>query len=162
MPDTARTSTSKYSGFYTGETLSRVAFPLGGIGAGMFCMEGTGAISHVSLRHRPDVYNEPQVFAAISVKGRNRVARVLEGPVPSWKAFGPVSTGGGAAGKTYGLPRFRDCSFQTRFPFGIIRLSDPKVPLSVDLTGWSPFIPLDADNSSLPVAAFEYRFTNHS
>jgi uncharacterized protein (DUF608 family) len=28
------------------------------------------------------------------------------------------------------------------------------------LTGWSPFMPGDADNSSLPVAALEYRFIN--
>ena len=48
-----------FNGPYTGEHLRHVAFPLGGIGAGMVCLEGTGALSHVSLRHRPDVYNEP-------------------------------------------------------------------------------------------------------
>ena len=38
---------------------------MGGIGAGMICLEGTGALSHVSLRNKPDVFNEPCVFAAI-------------------------------------------------------------------------------------------------
>ncbi|HLA53638.1 MAG TPA: twin-arginine translocation signal domain-containing protein, partial [Flavitalea sp.] len=33
----------KYNSPYTGENLSRLAFPIGGIGAGMFCLEGTGA-----------------------------------------------------------------------------------------------------------------------
>jgi hypothetical protein len=32
----------------------------------------------------------------------------------------------------------------------------------VELTGWSPFSPGDADNSSLPVAGIEYRFLNQS
>ncbi|HLF33785.1 MAG TPA: GH116 family glycosyl hydrolase, partial [Cyclobacteriaceae bacterium] len=32
--------------------------------------------------------------------------------------------------------------------------------LTVEITGWSPFIPGDADNSSLPVGAFEYKFKN--
>ena len=32
-----------YNGAYRDEYLSRVAFPIGGIGAGMFCLEGTGA-----------------------------------------------------------------------------------------------------------------------
>ena len=41
----------QYNGVYTGEHLSRVAFPIGGMGAGMFCLEGTGAISHMSIRH---------------------------------------------------------------------------------------------------------------
>ena len=44
-----------YNSEYAGEYLNRVAFPLGGIGAGMICLEGTGALSHVSLRNRPEV-----------------------------------------------------------------------------------------------------------
>ena len=36
------------------------------------------------------------------------------------------------------------------------------MPLEVEITGWSPFEPGDADNASLPVAALEYRFTNQT
>ena len=159
---TGRRSRRGYNAEYTGENLNQVAFPMGGIGAGMICLEGTGALSHVSLRNHPDVFNEPCVFAAISVKGQRPVARVLEGPVPARKLFGAGGTGNGAAGTAYGLPRFTAASFKTRFPFGVITLTDPQVPLAVEITGWSPFEPGDADNSSLPVAALEYRFTNRS
>ncbi|HOJ56088.1 MAG TPA: GH116 family glycosyl hydrolase [Phycisphaerae bacterium] len=155
-------SLREYNGPYTGKYLNRVAFPMGGIGAGMICLEGTGALSHVSLRNRPEIFNEPQTFTAVCVKGRPNVARVLEGPVPSWKAFGLEGTGNGAPGKTYGLPRFREASFRARFPFGTIRLADRKVPLLVEITGWSPFTPPDPDGASLPVAALEYRFVNTS
>ncbi len=151
-----------YNSEYSGEFLNRVAFPLGGLGAGMLCLEGTGALSHVSLRNRPDVFNEPCVFAALSLKGKHPTARVLEGPVPTRKLFGPPGTGNGAGGATYGLPRFASATFKTWFPFGTVSLADPGVPLEVELTGWSPFEPGDADNSSLPVAALEYRFTNPS
>ena len=82
-----------YNGIYTEEHLNRIAFPLGGIGAGMICIEGTGALSHFSLRHRPEVYNQPAVFAAIGVKDHPELARVLEGPVPSWKLYGPPGNG---------------------------------------------------------------------
>ena len=150
-----------YNGVYRKDELDRIAFPLGGIGAGMVCLEGTGALSHVSLRHRPDVYNEPMTFAALHIKGA-RTARVLEGPVPLWKAFGPGGAGNGAAGKTYGLPRFADASFRTRFPFGIVQLREKTMPVSVELTGWSPFVPGDPDSSGLPVAALEYRFRNRT
>ncbi|MCC6361444.1 MAG: twin-arginine translocation signal domain-containing protein, partial [Phycisphaerales bacterium] len=149
-----------FNGPYTGANLAKIAFPMGGIGAGMICLEGTGALSHVSLRHHPDVFNEPQVFAALCVKGKTNIARVLEGPVPEWKVFGPDDTGNGATGRTYGLPRFRECTFNTRFPFATIALSDDAVPLKAEITGWSPFVPPDADNSSLPVAALEYTFIN--
>src|SRR6476646_5025608 len=66
-----------YNGDYSGAHLNRVAFPLGGIGAGMICLEGTGALSHVSLRNKPEVFNEPLTFAAIAIKGANKTARVL-------------------------------------------------------------------------------------
>ena len=36
------------------------------------------------------------------------------------------------------------------------------MPLAAKITGWSPFIPTDADNSSLPVGVLEYQFTNTS
>src|SRR5216684_1056963 len=66
-----------YNGEYTGAYLNQVAFPLGGIGVGMICLEGTGALSHVSLRNRPEVYNEPCVFAALALKDAPKAARVL-------------------------------------------------------------------------------------
>ena len=145
---------------YEGAFLNRVAFPIGGIGTGMYCIEGTGAISHMSIRHRPEIFNEPPMFAAITVKGEQTKAKVLEGPVPEWKLFGQRGTGNGAQGTTFGLPRFKDASFKTRFPFADIKLSDPKFPLTVGITAWNPFIPTDQDNSSLPVGGIEYTFTN--
>lgn len=94
----------RYNAEYSGQNLDRVAFPLGGIGAGMICLEGTGALSHFSLRNKPEVFNEPCVFAAISVKGKRRVARVLEGPVPGWKLFGSPGTGNGSGGASLVCP----------------------------------------------------------
>ena len=152
----------EFNGKYQKEYLDKIAFPIGGIGAGMFCLEGTGAISHVSLRHYPDVMNEPYTFAAIYVKGVENGAKVLEGQVPTWKLFGPAQSGLGRGDKTYGLPRFEEAVFQARFPFATVDLKDKDMPLAAKITGWSPFIPTDADNSSLPVGVLEYQFTNTS
>jgi uncharacterized protein (DUF608 family) len=156
----ARASERGYNGPYAGPFLERIAFPLGGIGAGMICMEGSGALSHVSIANEMDLFNEPNWFAALCVKGTTNTARVLEGPVPDSKIFWAPSTGNGAAGRTYGLPRFGKAEFNARFPFGTTTLQDDDVPLQVSITGWSPFIPGDSDNSSLPVGALEYRFKN--
>ncbi len=152
----------KYNAPYTGECLNRVAFPIGGIGAGMLCLEGTGSISHLSVHHHPEVYNEPPLFAALAVKGHPNGAKVLEGPVPAWKYFGLRDSGNGEAGATYGLPRFNHAEFTAAFPFATVRLKDNDIPIQVDITGWSPFIPTEEDNSSLPVGALEYSFTNKS
>ena len=151
----------KYNAPYKDEYLNRVAFPIGGIGAGMFCLEGTGAISHMSVRNKPDIFNEPAMFAAISIKGMKNGAKVLEGQVPEWKFFGQRGTGNGAAGTTFGLPRFKSAEFITEFPFCTINLHDADVPLKVRIKGWSPFIPTDEDNSSLPAGGIEYKFVNN-
>ena len=152
----------EFNGTYTGDNLNYIAFPIGGIGAGMVCLEGTGCLSHISLRHHPDLKNEPLTFAAITIKGDKNISRVVEGPVPEWKIFGKDDSGNGLGGSTYGLPRFESASFLARFPFGTVTLTDSELPVKASITGWSPFIPGDEDNSSLPAGALEYTFSNTS
>lgn len=147
---------------YTGRNLDHIAYPIGGLGSGMFCIEGSGAISNLSLHHVPDLFHEPCTFAAICVKGQPNTARVLESPVPDYKKFGRRDGGMGVGGTTWGLPRFAEGSFSARFPFAEIRLSDRTMPLEVRITAWNPFIPNDEDASGLPVAGIEYEFRNTS
>ena len=131
----------------------------------MYCLEGTGAISHMSVRNNIEFFHEPSCFAALCVLGatpEQNQARVIEGPVPDWKYFGRPDSGNGSPGTTYGLPRFKECSFQFRFPFATIDLKDSSLPIDVQILGWSPFTPGNADSSSLPMSALEYRFTNRS
>jgi uncharacterized protein (DUF608 family) len=156
------TGKRKYNSPYTGKYNNRVAFPIGGIGAGMFCLEGTGAISHMSVRNYPEMFHEPAVFAAISIKGLKNGAKVLESKVPAWKKFGQHESALGGPGATWGLPRFETAEFSARFPFADIALKDKDVPLAIQIKGWSPFIPGDEDNSSLPVGGLEYHFKNNS
>ena len=152
------------NGSYSGANLNRVAFPIGGMGTGMFCLEGTGAISHLSVQNFMNFFNEPACFAAVCVLGdtpEQNVARVVEGPSPDWKYFGKPGSGNGSGGTTYGLPRFKNCTFHARFPFCTVSLApDAKMPLKAEITGWSPFTPGDADSSSMPIGALEYAFTN--
>ena len=143
-----------------------VSFPLGGIGAGMFCVQGNGTFGSFSLRNRPDVYNEPNIFAAVCVKadGGNR-AKIIEGQVPEHKIFGYSGSsysgaGNGLSGKNYGLPRFRENTFEARFPYTELTFADEGFPLSASLSAHSPFIPTDADDSSLPVATLSYGLKN--
>jgi uncharacterized protein (DUF608 family) len=152
--------THVFNGTYTGASLDKIAFPVGGMGAGMFCLEGTGTISAMSVRNHPDVYNEPVIFGALCVKGKPNKAAVLEGSIPDWKKFGFRQGGKGDPDMDWGLRRFQAATFRARFPFATIALEDKEMPVRVTITGWSPFIPTDADNSSLPVGALEYTFTN--
>ena len=148
-----------YNEKYTGEYTSRIAFPIGGLGTGMFCVEGSGAISNMNIRHKTEMLNEPTMFAGLYLKGVDNGSIVVEGQVPDWKKFGqPQSTKG--YGGTWGLPRFKDCDFEVNFPFAKLRMSDDELKMDVTMKVWNPFIPTDENNSGLPVAGFEYTFKN--
>ena len=155
------TAGHRFNDAYAGHALDRIAFPLGGIGAGMVCLEGTGALSQISLRHRPDVFHQPVIFSALWVQGAP-TARLLEGPVPAWKLFGPPGTANGGQGAAYGLPHCRSAVFRARFPFATVSLADPDLPVAAAVTGWSPFTPGCSDDSSLPVACLEVTLRNLS
>ena len=45
----------------------------------MICLEGTGSFSHVSVRNTAEIFKEPLMFAAISVKGLTNGSKLLEG-----------------------------------------------------------------------------------
>ena len=153
-------SSRMFNGWYQAPYTDQIAFPMGGIGAGMICLQGSGALSRFALRHNPELERDYRVFGALSVVGKPALARVLEGPVPQWKLHPRFPEPEGD--NCWGLPRFHHAAFQAQFPFGIIDIWDDDMPLGVTLLGWSPFFPGDPDDSSLPVAALEYRFVNRS
>lgn len=150
---------------FTDKQLDMIAFPMGGIGAGMLCLQGRGSLGNVSIRHRPDYRLNPNLFSAVSVKQNGQwVSRVVEAPVPDHNVFECAPEGGlgFSTALSYGLPRFSKGSFTARFPFAHLCLMDEHLPIEARLTGWSPFIPGQEDDASLPFAALEYTFTNVS
>lgn len=152
---------------YEGANLDRIAFPVGGMGAGMFTLQGQGSLGSFSMCNRPDIDNEPNVFAAVHLHTAG-VTRLLEGQLPKHKTYtgglGPrfASHGNGLSGRNYGLPRFSECSFTARFPFARVELRDSGLPVQADVEGFSPFVPGDAFNASLPFGSLAYTLKNVS
>ena len=52
--------------------------------------------------------------------------------------------------------------FEGRFPFAKVMLKDPGMPLEATIEGWSPFIPGNDRESSLPVACLTISLKNVS
>lgn len=143
----------------------KVAFPVGGFGSGMFCVEGAGFIGSMSIHNHPFFLNDPNMYGAIWANVRcndksEGKAKVLTGQLPDHKLYPYKDAAFGLSSSHYGLPRFRNASFKAAFPFAEIALSDETMPVAVNMMVWSPFVPTNIDDSSIPAAAFEYEVCN--
>lgn len=155
---------------YTGAQLLQIAMPLGGIGAGTVCLNGHGGLQDFSIRHKPTLTALPDghdfydgAFALLHIKGAHPITKLVEGPLPPEKLYDQgLQAQGYRKGGHEGLPRFEHCEFESEYPFGTVKLTDPKVPVAVELTGWSPFIPGDEEASGIPAAFLDYTLTNTS
>jgi non-lysosomal glucosylceramidase len=147
---------------YDQHHLAQIALPLGGIGTGTVSLGGRGDLRDWEIVNRPAKgFNPASAFFAINVKSTHRptVTRALQGPVEEFQYNG----GFGVKDATNpGLPCFRLCSFDASYPFGIVNLRDPDLPVAVTIQGFNPLIPTDPDASGIPIAVLRYVVTNTS
>ncbi len=155
---------------YKGEHLREISFPLGGIGSGSIGLQGNGSLSDFEIFNRPSKgsYNG-RTHIAVRVSGNgNSCTKVLQsdhdkeliGRYCNGRYFG---FGYGPHGETMsGFSHFKDCEFRGEFPIAELTFSDEAFPGKVLLRAFNPFIPLNADDSSIPAAFFEIVYTNES
>lgn len=145
--------------------LARVAMPLGGIGAGSISIGGRGDLRDWELFNRPSKGFTPcalDVWAGVmlhtrTAKGQTDL-RMLEGPLSDNELEGSV----GATTPNHGVPHFRNCRYEAAYPLAQVSLHDQCAPLEAKLQAFSPVIPGDADNSSLPVIQLRYLLRNRT
>jgi len=147
---------------FRGEALREIAFPLGGIGTGTVSLGGRGELRDWEIFNRPNKGGVlPLTFTALRLAGgglAKPVIRVLERrPHP------PFTGQSGVPRETaLGLPRFREAVFTGAYPFAHIRFQQPGFPVDVALETFNPMVPLETDDSGLPVALFTYSLTSRA
>ncbi|HWB97384.1 MAG TPA: GH116 family glycosyl-hydrolase, partial [Bryobacteraceae bacterium] len=151
----------EYPRRFSGKQLSQIAFPLGGIGTGSISLGGRGQLRDWEIFNRPDKGKSPAyAFASIWAQGGSRtpVAKVLEARLqPPYE--GPSGLG---SANVPGLPRLAACTFTGEYPLARIDFQDRELPVKVWLEAFTPFIPLDVEESGLPVAVLRYHVRNPS
>ena len=146
---------------FTGAQLGEIAFPLGGIGTGTVSLGGRGQFRDWEIFNRPNKNKSlPFTFVAIWTRRANGdpVVKVVEAPLrPPFRGGDGVPRGGAG-----GLPRFAGATFSGAYPFAEIAFEDDSLPVNVTLEAFNPFLPLQVDDSALPVAILRYRVTNRA
>ena len=144
---------------YDQDHLRQIGLPLGGIGTGVVSLGGRGNLHDWEIVNRPAKgFDLDQTFFALYTRSADgaKTAHALEGLIHPADYEGAM----GATVPNHGLPRFRHCSFETAYPFGSVKLSDPDVPLRAELQAFNPLIPTDSDNSGIPVAILRFALRN--
>ena len=153
-------SSIDYPRHFSGEYLSRIAFPLGGIGTGGMELGGRGNLRSWQIFNRSaDHETQPYIFPSIFVHaaGRPDFASFLESRLlPPFD----IHDNGVRLFGLPGMPRMSEAEFQGSFPLAHINFHDPGCPVVVSLDAFSPFFPVDIDDAGLPAAVLEYTVKN--
>jgi uncharacterized protein (DUF608 family) len=136
---------------YSGKELDFIGMPVGGICAGQLYLGGDGRLWHWDLfnRHQDTGYD-----------GHNYV-KPPKPASPLHQGFALRVTAGGKT-RIRALDRtgFADVRFHGQYPVGTVEYRDDALPVAVTLEAFSPFIPLDADDSGLPATVMQFRLRN--
>ncbi len=149
---------------YEHQFIDRIAMPVGGIGTGDISIDGNGQWKDVEIMNKPGIgfYGAPTPKEApcfmIFVQERTgkKFSKALSGPVAPSEYEGMQ----GSTTPNHGMPRFADASFDAAYPFAVVHLEDPHMPVSVQARVFNPFIPGDAESSGIPIAIIRYKIKN--
>ena len=130
-----------------GAELDTIGMPVGGIGAGQLYLGGDGRLWHW------DIFNKHIGTNAA------HYAKPMKVTSPVEQGFALT-----VGGRTVPLDRtgFGDVRFRGQYPIGTVEYMDPGVPVAVTLEAFSPFIPLETDDSSLPATVMQFTVRNTS
>lgn len=146
---------------FTGASLARIAFPLGGIGTGTVSLGGRGNLRDWEVFNKPAKgYNLDRTIVAVRIapEGDEAKSRVVER-----EFLAPFDEALGFQNQRFaGLPRFREARFNGEYPFANVAFEDAGYPAEVSLEAFNPFIPMNVRDSSIPGAIFTYRVRNTS
>ena len=149
---------------YDQSKLLNIALPMGGIGTGTVSLGGRGELKAWQIMNRPGMNystvtpgnNAPFFSIYVKPEDKKAITKALIGPLhPS-----EYQHYEGRPVNNHGMPRFSSASFDASYPFGQVNLKDNQIPVSVKIIGFNPFIPGNADASSIPMAILKYEVTN--
>jgi len=145
------------------QALDHIGMPIGGICTGTLYLGGDGRLWLWDVfNHIVEGISPRRVeYKGQSIRARDGANYISPAPPQS-----PIDQGFALRidGRTRRLDRtgFETISFQGHYPIGRVGYKDKDCPVSVELEAYSPFIPLNTADSSLPATVMSYTVKNES
>jgi len=134
----------------SGDNLNYIGMPINGICTGQVYLGGDGRLWYWNLDATKDKKNNPKGLRYMEPDG----------------ASSPMSQGFALQVNekvhTLDTEGFDDVTFINQYPMGRVDYATAGCPLKVQLEAYTPFIPLNRDESSYPVVVMRYTVTNTS
>jgi uncharacterized protein (DUF608 family) len=154
--------------------LQYIGMPVGGIGAGCVYLGGDGRLWLWDIFNQNQtgvIYKEIPWHESPVDRGRN-ILTPFDGAnyVVPVKDVRPLDQGFALKfefdGKTV-IKRLQpddwdEIAFEATYPMATVHYTDSKLPVTVSAKIYSPFIPLDQDNSGLPATIYSFQIENNS
>lgn len=161
---------------YSGNALLNIGMPVGGITTGaLVYLGGDGKLWNWDIFNRPLNGVMPRMIQykdrswhgrpkGIEVwQGGNYIDPIRDQPSPFDQGFAlKVTVDGKEQVRTLDRKGWKDVVFTGAYPFGTVSYSDPDCPVKVTLEAYSPFVPLNYEDSSYPATIMSYRVENTS
>ena len=152
--------------WHEGDELTYVGMPVGGIGCGQLYIGGDGRLWHWDI-FRP-WYDSPYIsspYGALSSGHHYANPPTPDDPVqqPLQHGFAlRIRQGDDETVRSLSADGFRKIRFRGEYPISRVEYRETFLPVEVDLEAFSPFIPLNADDSGLPCTLLNYTLRNTS
>ena len=156
------TARGKPSAWQDWAALEHIGMPVAGIGTGTVYVGGDGRLWGW------DIFNVPHEGCIPNGGTKEQPMRERDGAnyINPSRMVSPWNIRQGLVLHIDGKPTpldhsgFPQVKFTGQYPIATIQLRDPASPISAEIETFSPFIPLDYDNSSLPVTVMEITLKN--
>jgi uncharacterized protein (DUF608 family) len=166
LPEWGKTILARGSrSVYRGSELRYIGMPVGGICAGQVYIGGDGRL------WLWDIFNEIKlgtVAKRVEYRGGSfdalGGANYIQPPEqvhPFAQGFAlQIETPTGSQVRPFDATGWSDVAFTGEYPLAFVEYRDPASPVEASLEAFSPFIPLDADDSGLPLVVMSYTLRN--
>jgi uncharacterized protein (DUF608 family) len=137
---------------HQGTDLATIGMPVGGLCAGQLYLQGDGSLAcwQIFNKHHFSGYG-----------ATNYQYRTPESPLESGFAL-LLKRDGKETVIPFGQESFPEVSFTGEYPIGTLRYERQDLPVTTRMEAFSPFIPLNEEDSALPLTIFEFTFKNTS
>lgn len=139
------------------DELEYIGMPVGGICCGQLYLGGDGKLWHWDIFNQPAGKGWNDSSGGMYAKPPAQASPIEQGFVLRIK---PLGAGAKETVRTLDRKGFGDIEFRGTYPIGHVTYREPGEAVEAELEAFSPFVPLDVNQSGIPATVLRYTIRN--